>query len=81
MSLKLCVYSKDISRLVSPISPTAAILDFGLQKIPPEFSGGVGGQISFKLSQEPKTSEKKYWTEVGHGFQELDLTNIFSNTE
>ena len=40
------------------------------------FQEGPGGQISFKMSQEPKTSEKKYWTEVGHGSQGLDLTNV-----
>ena len=47
MSLKLCVYSKVISWPVSPIRPPAAILDFGLLKIPPEFSGGTGGPNFF----------------------------------
>ena len=40
------------------------------------FQEGPGGQISFKMSQEPKTSEKKYWTEVGHISQEFDLTKL-----
>ena len=38
------------------------------------FQEGPGGQISFKMSQEPKTSEKNDWTEVGHGSQGFDLT-------
>ena len=38
------------------------------------FQEGPGGQIYFKMSQEPKTIEKKPWQEVGHGSQEYDLT-------
>ena len=40
------------------------------------FQEGPGGQISFKMSQEPKTIKKKPLQEVGHGTQEYDLTKI-----
>ena len=38
------------------------------------FQKGPGGQISLKMSQEPKTVKKKTYQEVGHGTQENDLT-------
>ena len=41
------------------------------------FRKGPGGQISFKMSQEPKTIKKKHYQEVGHGTQEYDLTTMF----
>ena len=47
----------------------------GSRKFCWNFQEGPGGQISFKWSQEPKTSEKKYFQEVGHGSLEYDLTN------
>ena len=49
----------------------------GSRKFRRNFQEGPGGQISFKLSQEPKTSEKKYWTEVCHKSQEFDLTTNY----
>ena len=45
------------------------------KKIRPEFSGGTGGQIYFKMSQELITIKKKPYQEVGHGTQEYDLTS------
>ena len=46
----------------------------GSRKFSWNFQEGPGGQISFKWSQEPKTSEKKYLQEVGHGSLGVDLT-------
>ena len=43
-------------------------------KFRPQNHEGSGGQISFKMSQKPKTSEKKRWQVVGHGSQGNDLT-------
>ena len=52
----------------------------GSRKFCRNFQEGPGGQISFKWSQEPKTSEKKYFQEVGHGSLEYDLTTYITGT-
>ena len=49
----------------------------GSKKFSWNFQEGPGGQISFKWSQEPKTSEKKYFQEVGHGSLGVDLTTLY----
>ena len=55
--------------------------NFHINKKALENSAGIfrrdrGGQISFKMSQEPITIKKKPYQEVGHGTQEYDWTNM-----
>ena len=60
--------------LVPMLSKKNHIQKKSSRKFGRNFQKGPGGQISFKISQEPKTIKKKPYQEIGHGTQEYDLT-------